>query len=128
MNPISLITIFKYYIYECRARKTSFYVSFPITIVWVFPGNREEKTFWTVVFPFCYQILRSVKSLNFYFNLNAIPKCCRNVHVLNGDVKVQKLEPVCKFEVRIFHYKQKLNTSTMCFISLPYLTSYFIKI
>jgi hypothetical protein len=46
----------------------------------------------------------------------------------NGDSKVQKQVPVCNLEVRIFHYKQKLNISTISFISLPYLTSYFNKI
>jgi hypothetical protein len=69
------------------------------------------------VFPFCYYILRSIKGFNFYFNLNASPKCCRNVHVWNGDAKAQKQLPVCELEFRIFHSRQKLNTSTISFMS-----------
>jgi hypothetical protein len=86
------------------------------------PGYREDKTFWTVVFPFYYQILRSVKNLHLYFNLNTSrPNCFRNVHVWNEDAKAQRTSSgmcTCNLQFRIFHPRQKLKISTISFMSL----------
>jgi len=68
----------------------------------------------------------NVKLFNFYFNIKASPKCCRNLYVWNGGVKAQQQVPVCNLEVRIFHYKKKNQHLSNSFYESP--VFYFTKI
>jgi hypothetical protein len=126
MKLISLITIFKDYIYEYRVRKTSFYVSSPITINYKDVARKQGgQTFLDRCVSILLQNFTLCKSLNLYFNVNASPTCCRNVHVLNGDAKAQRTSSgtcMCNLNFRTFHPRQKVK-SQQFFASLPYLIS-----